>query len=278
MKIALLMYGLIRNIEQTNQRFDILRNNFLKGIDIDIYCVTNDIAGNHIKNREIDIHSKILDESLNTFIKKVSPKEYSIIKFEDELRDTSKLVSILSSIYTLPEQPIQNTVSKWYKMQKALSLCKDINYDTIMCCRMDCQFIPKFSQSQLLSSSGMYLLGPLWAGIASYGKNYLRSEAEAIKMATSYGYPEDFFYGPMSDIMEFSNMLSFMETMSSKLPNFHPEIIYNAFLKFKNMKINMIKWSENITKEDFNSVNENIINVGCTYPPEMTIEFLANRL
>jgi len=277
MKIALIMFGLVRNSSQMLRRFDILKNNYLEGLNVDIFCVTNTIGGVQDWSKgekNINETDKI---DLSEVIKRVSSKMWIATEYPDELRDTSHIVSGLKERFPTPAQPIQNTVSKWYKLNRVFEVCSLAEYDIVMCCRMDCQFIHKFSHEQLMTATKLHTLSPLWAGKHCHGV-YERSEDSSARISQQVGYPDDFFYGPPHAVVVFKEMLQFLKDLTPAVCQFHPETIYTNFLRHHNIHPELIRWSKRITDADFEKRAAVINHIGHTYPPELTTEWIAKIL
>lgn len=276
MKIALIMYGLVRDMDSTISKFKNLRFNYFKGMSPDIFCVTNDINGTHSTHRMIDTNSKIQSTNFDKLFKEILPKNYIVIPFEEELKDTRETVDILSSKYTFdPLQPFQNIVSKWYKLNRGLQMVNSNDYDIIVCCRLDCKFIPKFNQSQMASATKLHTLSMLWCAEQSFGMSVVKTEEESQRMST-HGYPEDFFYGPSSEIYVFSEMGEFIKNIDPSYCIFHSETIFNNFLKKKCIVPELIRWSDTMEISDFKVFDYTIEDVGHTYPPTLKTRWITN--
>lgn len=273
MKVALVLFGLVRDVKATASRYSVVRNNYFQGLDVDVFFVTNNIRGNHEwskGNRVVDEVTTLSPENLDGIMETFGAKDHLIINYNEELKDTASTVAILTKRYPNPVHPIQNTVSKWYKMNRGFQLCKGLGYGVIAFGRVDCKMIPKFSQEQMISSSKLHSLGPLWSGVHSFGDNYIRSEKVVRDLARTHGYPDDFFYGPEDSTSVFEQMSDFLRELTPTIVSqYHPETIFTSFLKAKGIEPELIRWSDHVSESDFICCEPSITNVGHTFPPDM---------
>ncbi len=273
------MYGLIREPVGVVERFNILKNVYLKGMDFDVYCVTNDIKGLHTNNknesRAIDDKLKLTSNELNTVFKTICPKEVSIIEFENEISSTKDIVKNISEKYKDQKtfsSPIQNIVSKHFKINKVLELAKKEfkNYNVILMARMDCQFIPKLDLDQIKDcNKSLYILSPFWAKRPSFNNN-ISDENNIKEFGIKMGFPEDFFYGKPQTINMFSDYYTFLKEIDPTICTCHPESIFNAFIRKNKFSVELIKWSKEISIDDFNFEDYSITDTGHSYPPEIS--------
>lgn len=282
MKIALLMTGLIRDTEELLRRFKILRNDFLGGIDLDVFCVTSDRRGlwKPVGNRVSDMSIMVTNDTFQKVWSAISPTQIKIISFEEEMNKTSFLVERIKATYPLGTQsPIQNVCSKWYFIREGLLMTDFSNYDLLIWCRLDCKFIPKLDKNQLLSEKSFHAQSMIWHAEHAFGRKVIKSSEELRRLTQDFGYCEDIFYGSPDNVLKLSGMLQFIDEIV--IPNkmeFHGETIYTKFIKSKFETIDYIRWSSNMLPDDFEQPVSEIIDVGLPYPPVLVTKKIAKVL
>ena len=286
-KIALLMTGLLRNYEVSLNRFKILKNDYFSNIPIDVFFVTSDRVGN-IKTeskiaRHTDMSQLVSVDVMNRVVDIVKPNEYLIATYEEEVKHNDSHIDFINTLFKnhqhLVQSRITNVFGVWYLIVRGLNHFDFSNYDVLVCCRMDCKFIPKFDQEQLVNAKVFHTLSQLWCAEHSFGRNCEKSEEISQKLSTQIGYAADFFYGPPGEMLKFKEIYDHIHTLNPNTEQiFHDEGMYTNYIKKTMRVIELIRWSKDLDELDFLSPKIEFTNVGHTYPPNMVVTYLAKSL
>ena len=287
MKIALLMTGLLRHHEVALNRFKTLRDDFFYNIQIDVFFVTSDRVGNVNTESKISRHTDMSQlvsaDVMNRVLDIIKPTDYLIASYEDEIKYTEPHTDFINALFkdhaNRVASRIPNVLGRWYLIVRGLNHFDFSNYDVLVCCRMDCKFIPKFDQEQLVNAKVFHTLSQLWCAEHSFGRNCEKSEELSQRLSQQTGYAADFFYGPPSEMLKFKEIYDHMHKLNPSAGQlFHDKAIYTNYIKKSMNVIELIRWSKDLNERDFLSPKIEFTNVGHTYPPNMVVTYLARLL
>lgn len=286
--MALQLQGLVRDKENTFRIFRRLRDNFLKGVDVDVFLYTNDIIGTFYNDnnglRVIDSNAKLSFDDINNILKVFNPKKYKVECIDELYNTISPTVDFLieRGVSTCNGRHMKIFIAEMYAnlqcnmLRQEYERMNNMKYDVIMVCRLDCNYTFKFDLDQLINYKvdTYYFPSQFWCCFYSGWSPPLTSndyithmKAGRLAMTGCFSYGHQYTIDYLCNF--YYKIIDFWKSLNSY--NMHGETAITKYILNGNFPLEVMKWSKNMSIEDFDIKHVEISNMGEIYSPTITI-------